>query len=119
MPFLIYNYQGGFYLKIYKTDKRDKQVGRLRREIERLKHENVSLTDKISLLESLSNMEAKRKMEEAEQLFYQRIEEVNLIKKNYEALLKKQTEFIAVGKKKYKKQTNKAIVEFKESLSRR
>lgn len=98
-------------------DRQDKQLRRLHNEIDSLQRENAQLKEKLTFLESISNTEVKRNMEQAEQLFYDKLSEAAHLKEHYQQLIHKQNQLISTLKKKYIKQTNTAIAEFKDSIS--
>lgn len=102
----------------------DRKIRLLRKELEKLntennalKQENAQLQIKINELSNPYNPDTKDKLREYEAELSSQIEAVKKQRELYSALIEKQKKFISKEKDKYRKATNKAIEDFKKSLS--
>lgn len=111
-------------MKNSKESKSDRKLRLLRKENYRLsdelavqKAENIRLQERINELINPYNSQSKSQIQEYEQSLLSEINRVKKLKEQYAQLIEEQKKFIAKEKNKYKKATNKAISEFKKSLS--
>lgn len=102
----------------------DRKIRLLRKELEKLNNENNTLRKENARLQiqinELSNpytLNTKDKLREYEAELSAQIEAVKRQRELYSVLIEKQKKFIAKEKDKYRKATNKAIEDFRKSLS--
>lgn len=95
----------------------ERKIERLEDENNRLRKENDSLKHEINELSSDAVLNRIELTKQYEQDLLSQIEQVKELKEKYLLLVEKQKKFIGKEKGKYKKETNKAITEFKKSLS--
>lgn len=95
----------------------ERKIERLEDEKNKLREENDSLKRKINELSSDAVLNRIELTKQYEQDLLSQIEQVKELKEKYLLLVEKQKRFVGKEKGKYKKETNKAIAEFKKSLS--
>lgn len=111
-------------MKILKELTKDKKIQLLRKETHRLsdelavqKTENKKLQERIEELTNPYNNQSMSQIQQYEQSLLSEIDRVKELKEQYAALVEKQKRFNERERNKYKKATNKAISEFRKSLS--
>ena len=100
--------------------KQERKINRLEHTVERLKAENEELTKQVEELQKQlteASEDTRRKhIEEYENELKKQVEEAKLLNEKYKKLVALQNELTIAYKKKFKKETDKAIKEFTKAL---